>query len=74
MMILTYILLAVLLQSVVFAAADTTSASRQLTSTVGGRNDPEVTVSRVANIAARLMLQERRSAASCLGAGARMAP
>lgn len=35
-------LLAVLLGSVVGAAAATKSAGRQLSSTVGGRNDPEV--------------------------------
>jgi hypothetical protein len=44
-MILNYALLAVLLQSVVMAAAP---ASRQLASTVGGRNDPEVTLAAVA--------------------------
>jgi hypothetical protein len=39
---LRYVLLAVLLGSVVGAAAATKSAARQLASTVGGRNDPEV--------------------------------
>ena len=44
-MMLNYALLAVLLQSVVFAAAAATPTSRQLASTVGGRNDPEVKLS-----------------------------
>ena len=44
-MILNYALLAVVLQSVVIAAAATTPAARQLAGTVGGRNDPEVNLS-----------------------------
>ena len=41
-MVIFYATLAVLLQSVVIAAAATSPAARQLASTVGGRNDPEV--------------------------------
>ena len=41
-MIKHYAVLAVLLRSVVIAAAATSPAARQLASTVGGRSDPEV--------------------------------
>jgi hypothetical protein len=61
-MILNYALLAVLLQSVVIAAAATTPAARQLASTVGSRNDPEVeTVHRFLNSAVRLTVRECRT-------------
>ena len=43
-MTMRYALLAVLLGSVVGAAAATQSAAQQLASTVGGRDDPDVSL------------------------------
>lgn len=55
------VLAAVLLGSVISAAAAAKSAARQLTSTVGGRNDPEVSVLyRFSANAACLTVRHRR--------------